>query len=251
MIILKTEQEIDGMRRAGAFAFELLEMVASMIRPGISTEEINTMVHQHTVKQGAISAPLNYKGFPKSVCTSINHVVCHGIPKPKEILREGDIINVDVTPIVGGFHGDSSRTFFVGTNISAEARKLVICAKECLERAIAVVHDGCRVGDIGHAIQTHAEAQGFSVVRDFVGHGIGRVFHEEPQIPHYGSPDRGTRLTRGMTFTIEPMINAGTFHTRILEDRWTAVTTDGRLSAQWEHTIAIRNNGKVEILTRG
>lgn len=236
------------MKKAGRLAWELLEDVEGIVRPGISTEDINTFVEEKTRRQGAISAPLHYKGFPKSVCTSVNQVVCHGIPNRKEVLREGDIINVDVTPIVGGFHGDSSRTFLVG-HVSGPARRLVECTRHCLNLGIAAVREGGRIGDIGVAIQTYAEGLGYQVVREFVGHGIGREFHEDPQIPHYGTAGKGLRLTRGMVFTIEPMINEGDWRCEILEDGWTAVTIDGKLSAQFEHTVAIRNDGSVDILT--
>ncbi len=249
MIVLKSDAEITSMRKAGHFAWELLEKVEPLIRPGISTQEIDNFIASYTKERGGICAPLNYHGFPKSVCTSVNEVVCHGIPNRKHILREGDIINVDVTPIFDGFHGDSSRTYLVGEKVSPVARKLTECAKQCLDLAIATVFDGSRLGDIGHAIQKHAEGQGFSVVRAFVGHGIGRVFHEDPQIPHYGQAGKGIRLTKGMVFTIEPMINEGHWDCRVLADRWTAVTKDGKLSAQFEHTIAIRHDGSVEILT--
>ena len=237
------------MRAAGHLAWELLEEVEKIIKPGLSTEEINTFIQTYTKQKGGVCAPLNYRGFPKSVCTSINEVVCHGIPSDKVILAEGDIINVDVTPILNGYHGDSSRTFFVGDQISDKARKLTQCAKECLDLGIQAVQDGCRVGDIGWVIQKHAEDNGFSSVKEFVGHGIGKNFHEEPQIMHYGEKGKGTRLTKGMVFTIEPMINEGSWRCEILEDNWTAVTVDRKLSAQFEHTIAIRNDGSVEILT--
>lgn len=249
MIILKSDQEIDDMKPAGFLAWELLEAVKGIIRPGISTSEINTFIHEMTLSKGGTSAPLNYRGFPKSVCTSVNEVVCHGIPSDKQILKDGDIINVDVTPIVNGYHGDSSRTFLVGTGVSENARRLVEAAEKALALGIEVVADGARIGDIGANIQTYVESIGFSVVRDFVGHGIGKIFHEEPQIPHYGIRGKGLRLSKGMVFTIEPMINEGLWGTRILKDKWTAVTIDGKLSAQFEHTIAIRSNGKVEILT--
>jgi methionyl aminopeptidase len=248
LIILKSDEEIDAMRPAGHLAFDLLNEVASIVRPGISTQDINEFIHNYTEKRGGISAPLNYKGFPKSVCTSINEVVCHGIPSPTAILKEGDIINIDVTPIVDGYHGDSSRTYFVGS-VSDEARRVTECAKKCLDAAIAVVQDGCRVGDIGAEISAIAHAQGYSVVREFVGHGLGKNFHEDPQIPHFGNRGRGTRLTKGMVFTIEPMINVGVWQTKMLKDGWTAVTADKKLSAQFEHTLAIRSDGKVEILT--
>ena len=237
------------MKPAGDLAFRLLEMVESMVRPGISTLDINQAVHRMTIEAGAIPAPLNYRGFPASVCTSLNQVVCHGIPSAKDILKNGDILNVDVTPIVNGYHGDSSRTFCVGSGVSATARKLIKCSQACLDLGIAAVKIGGRIGDIGYAIQEHAHSLGFSVVRDFVGHGIGRGFHEDPQIPHYGKKGRGTRLEAGMVFTIEPMINEKDYRCNILKDGWTAVTVDGKLSAQFEHTIAIRSSGEVEILT--
>ena len=250
MIVLKTDKEIDAMRPAGTLAFHLLELAEKIIKPGISTLEINNILHEETSKQGAISAPLNYRGFPKSVCTSVNEVVCHGIPSKNKILREGDIINVDVTPIVNGYHGDTSRTFYVGTKISEEAKRLTECSRKCLEIGIETVRDGCRIGDIGHNIQTYAESLDFGVVREFVGHGIGKTFHEDPQIPHYGSPGRGPRLTKGMVFTIEPMINEKSWKCKILKDNWTAVTSDGKLSAQFEHTIGIKSDGSVVILTK-
>ncbi|MBC62075.1 MAG: type I methionyl aminopeptidase [Zetaproteobacteria bacterium] len=248
MIILKSDEEIDKMRQAGKLACKILDKVEALIAPGITTEAINELVERHTRENGATSAPLNYKGFPKSVCTSINDVVCHGIPSKKVFLKEGDIINVDVTPILNGYHGDSSRTFLVG-NVSKEAKAITECAKKCLELGISAVHDGCRVGDIGFAIQSYAESLGYGVVRDFVGHGIGKTFHEEPQIYHFGKLGKGTRLTKGMVFTIEPMINERDWQCEILEDGWTAVTADGLLSAQFEHTVAIRNDGSVQILT--
>jgi methionyl aminopeptidase len=248
LIILKSDEEIDAMRPAGRLAFDLLNEIEGIIKAGISTQHINEFVHSFTEKRGGISAPLNYKGFPKSVCTSVNDVVCHGIPSHTTILKEGDIINVDVTPIVDGYHGDSSRTYFVGT-VSDEARRVTECARRCLDAGIAVVQDGCRVGDIGAAISEIAHGEGFSVVREFVGHGLGRNFHEDPQIPHFGNRGRGSRLTKGMVFTIEPMINVGKWQTRMLSDGWTAVTIDKKLSAQFEHTLAIRSDGRVEILT--
>ncbi len=248
MIILKSDKEIDEMKKAGHLAWELLELVAQFMKPGISTQDINDLVEEHTKKRGARSAPLNYRGFPKSVCTSVNEVICHGIPSPTRILKSGDIINVDVTPIVNGYHGDSSRTFLVG-DVSEKGKKLVACASRCLDLGIAVVRDGVRVGDIGAEIQKYAEGLGYQVVRDFVGHGIGKVFHEDPQIPHYGKSGRGVRLGRGMVFTIEPMINEGDWRCEVLDDDWTAVTVDGKLSAQFEHTLAIRSDGSVDILT--
>lgn len=248
MIYLKTDAEIDQMRPAGELAGELLDMIEAHVKPGVTTLELNDIVHGFTTKRGAISAPLNYRGYPKSMCTSINDVVCHGIPSAKIKLKEGDIINIDVTPIVNGYHGDSSRTFFVGS-VSEKARKLVEVTEECLKRGIAEVKEGARVGDIGHAIQSYAEGLGYSVVRDFVGHGIGKVFHEDPQIFHYGDKGRGQRLEVGMVFTIEPMINEGNYRTKVLKDGWTALTIDGSLSAQFEHTLAIRSDWTVEVLT--
>jgi methionyl aminopeptidase len=249
VIILKSDTEIDAMRAAGRLAAETLAMIAQHLHPGVSTLQLNDICHAFTVERGAICAPLNYRGFPKSICTSVNEVVCHGIPDAKQILKDGDIINIDVTPIVNGYHGDSSKTFFVGENISPLARKLVKVTEECLEIGISKVKVGARIGDIGAAIQQHAQRNGFSVVRDFVGHGIGKIFHEDPQVPHYGDAGKGVRLEEGMTFTIEPMINAGDYRCKILKDKWTAVTVDRSLSAQFEHTIAIRSNGTVEILT--
>lgn len=249
LIVLKSDQEIDLMRAAGRLAAETLAMIEKHVRPGVSTLELNDLCHEFTVSRGAVCAPLNYRGFPKSICASVNEVVCHGIPSESKILKDGDIINIDVTPILDGYHGDASRTFFVGSNVSTLARKLVKVTEECLEIGISKVRVGARIGDIGHAIQTHAERNGFSIVRDFVGHGIGKVFHEDPQVPHFGEPGKGTRLEPGMTFTIEPMLNAGDYRCKILKDKWTAVTVDRSLSAQFEHTVAIRGDGSVEILT--
>lgn len=248
VIYLKSDQEIDDMKPACQLAAELLDMIEEYVKPGISTLELNDICHEHTTKNGAISAPLNYKGFPKSICTSINDVVCHGIPSAKTKLRDGDIINIDVTPIINGYHGDTSRTFLVG-QVSEKAKKLVQVTKECMDLGIAQVGAGVRVGDIGAAIQEHAERHKFSVVREFVGHGIGKQFHEDPQISHFGKRGQGQRLEPGMVFTIEPMINEGHWKTKLKKDGWTAVTIDGSLSAQFEHTIAIRSDGSVEILT--
>jgi methionyl aminopeptidase len=248
VIYLKSDQEIDVMKKSGRLAAELLDMIEAHVKPGVTTLELNDICHEYTVSRGAIPAPLNYKGYPKSICTSVNDVVCHGIPSSKTRLKDGDIINIDVTPIVDGYHGDASRTYLVG-NCSEKTKKLVRVTKECLDHAIAVVRPGARVGDIGAAIQKHAHANGFSVVRDFVGHGIGKNFHEDPQIFHYGEAGRGVRLEAGMVFTIEPMINEGDWRTKVKKDGWTAVTLDGSLSAQFEHTLAIRSDGRVEILT--
>ncbi|MGC4065995.1 MAG: type I methionyl aminopeptidase [Polyangiaceae bacterium] len=246
-IDVKTPKEIEMMRKAGRLAAETLVEVAPLIRPGITTREIDEFVHRDTLKRGCIPAPLNYRGFPKSCCTSVNEVVCHGIPSDR-VLKNGDIINVDVTHIYEGFHGDTSATFYVGTP-SPEARHVTEVSRKCLELGIAQVRPGARLGDIGAAIQEYAEGQGCSVVQAFVGHGIGRRFHEDPQVAHYGQWGRGARLKPGMTFTIEPMINTGTYEVRVLDDDWTAVTADGGLSAQFEHTLLVTLTG-VEILTR-
>ena len=245
-IIIKTQQQIDGIRRASRLAAQTLDMLTPRIVPGITTEQINTWVHDFTVKNGAIPAPLNYKGFPKSVCTSVNEVVCHGIPEER-VLKEGDIINVDVTPILNGYYGDTSRMYLVG-QVSPAARKLVEVTQQCLDRGIDQVRPGAHVGDIGYAIQSFAESHGYSVVRDFVGHGTGVRFHEEPQVPHFGRRGQGPALLPGMVFAIQPMINMGKWPVRILEDQWTAITTDGSLSAQFEHTVLVTEDG-VEILT--
>ena len=235
------------MRKAGRLAAKLLHHLGLMVKPGVSTLEINDEAERWTQAHGAKSAPLGYNGFPKSICTSVNEVVCHGIPNSKQILKEGDIINIDVTLIVDSYHGDTSKTFFVGTP-SPTAKKLVEVTEECLRKGIASVNPGARIGDIGAAIQEYAEAQGFSVVRDFVGHGISNIFHTAPQIPHYGTRGKGKRLRAGMVFTIEPMINEGTWEVEVQSDRWTALTRDRKLSAQFEHTVAVTDDG-VEILT--
>ncbi len=246
-ITLLSKREIEKMRQAGRLAAELLDHLAPMVQPGVSTLEINDEAERWTQAHGAKSAPLGYHGFPKSICTSINEVICHGIPNADRILKDGDIINIDVTPILDGYHGDTSRTFFVGTP-SPLAKKLVEVTEECLRRGITAVKPGARIGDIGAEIQEYADAHGFSVVRDFVGHGISRIFHTAPQIPHYGKRGKGKRLRSGMVFTIEPMINEGTWEAVVLDDGWTAITKDSKLSAQFEHTIAVTQDG-VEILT--
>ncbi|MGF1538118.1 MAG: type I methionyl aminopeptidase [Elainellaceae cyanobacterium] len=246
-ITLLSGREIEQMRKAGQTAAELLAYLEPLVKPGVTTLEINDAAEEWTQKRGAKSAPLGYHDFPKSLCTSVNEVVCHGIPNAKQVLKDGDIINIDVTPIVDGFHGDTSRTYFVGTP-SATAKRLVEVTEECLMRGIAQVKSGARIGDIGAAIQAYAEAQGFSVVRDFVGHGVGRIFHTAPQVPHYGKAGKGKKLRRGMVFTIEPMINEGTHEVEVLKDGWTAVTKDRKLSAQFEHTLAVTDDG-VDILT--
>ncbi|MBD3883756.1 type I methionyl aminopeptidase [Phormidium tenue FACHB-886] len=246
-IVLLSSREIEKMRQAGQFASALLDYLAPMVKSGVSTLELNDAAEAWTLKRGAKSAPLGYHGFPKSICTSINEVVCHGIPNAKQILKDGDIINIDVTPLVDGYHGDTSRTFFVGEP-SPIARKLVEVTEECLWRGIRAVKPGAKIGDIGAAIQEYAEANGFSVVRDFVGHGVSRIFHTAPQVPHYGTHGKGKKIRPGMVFTIEPMINEGTWEVEVLADKWTAVTKDRKLSAQFEHTIAVTPDG-VEVLT--
>jgi methionyl aminopeptidase len=244
--LIKTPEQIEGIRRSCQATKRILDLMEGRLEPGVTTEQINTWVHEATLAEGAIPAPLNYRGFPKSVCTSINAVVCHGIPDGTA-LRDGDIINVDVTCILDGYYGDASRTYEVG-KVAPEARRLVRVTRECLELGIKQVRPGGFVGDIGQAIQAHAEAAGFSVVRDFVGHGVGIRFHEEPQIPHFGTRGRGHPLLPGMVFTIEPMINTGDWRVKILGDGWTAVTADGSLSAQFEHTVTVTPAG-VEILS--
>jgi methionyl aminopeptidase len=245
---IKAEREISMMREVCRMAAGTLERVGPMLRAGITTQEINDFVHADTLRLGAIPAPLNYRGFPKSVCTSINEVVCHGIPDPKRVLKNGDIINVDVTHIYKGFFGDTSATFYIG-EVSEEAKKVVEVARKSLELGIAEVKPGARLGDVGAAIQEFAEGQGCSVVRDFVGHGIGRKFHMDPQVKHYGRRGSGDRLRPGMTFTIEPMVNIGGYEVDVLDDDWTAVTRDGSLSAQFEHTVVVTATG-VEVLTQ-
>jgi len=245
-VVIKNAAELESMRKACRLAAQTVEETARILRPGISTEEINRFVHEYTIEHGATPAPLNYRGYPKSVCTSINEVICHGIPGSRKV-SDGDIINVDVTSILDGWHGDVSATFYIGEP-SPAARKLVEITRECLARGIAEVRPGARLGDIGAAIQEHAEANGCSVVRDFVGHGIGRAFHEAPQVSHVGKRGRGLRLAEGMTFTIEPMINEGDWQMKVLADGWTAITADGKLSAQFEHTVAVTADG-VEVLT--
>lgn len=250
VIEIKSAREIDDLRASCQMAAETLLMVGEQLRPGMTTDEINTLVHEDTIRRGAIPSPLNYHGFPKSVCTSVNDIVCHGIPSAQK-LRPGDIINVDVTTLFNGYHGDTSATFYVGEP-SAEARLVTEVARKSLEVGIAVVKDGARIGDIGAAIQEYAEKQGCSVVRDFVGHGIGRKFHTEPQVPHYkpGRDAANPRMRSGMAFTIEPMINLGTWEVDVdPKDKWTVRTRDRRLSAQFEHTIVVTRTG-CEVLTR-
>lgn len=246
-IIIKNAEQIEKMRIAGQKAGEVLTYLIPFVKPGISTDELNTLAHDYIVdKQGLIPAPLNYKGFPKSICTSINHVVCHGIPSDKK-LKKGDIVNVDVTVIYEGFHGDTSYMFSVGP-VSTLAKRLIQTTRECMFLGIELIKPGTKLGDIGHIIQQHAEKNGFSIVKDFCGHGIGEGFHEDPQVLHYGKANTGETLEAGMVFTIEPMLNAGKPDVKILPDDWTAVTRDRSLSAQWEHTCLVTPTG-YEILT--
>ncbi|SFK33447.1 type I methionyl aminopeptidase [Methylophaga sulfidovorans] len=246
-VSIKTAEEIEKMRVAGKLAADVLTMIESHVQAGITTEELNQICHDYIVnEQQAIPAPLNYHGFPRSICTSVNHVICHGIPSDKK-LKDGDIINIDITVIKDGYHGDTSKMFQIGKT-SILAQRLCRVARESMFVGIEMVKPGIRLGDIGHAIQTYAEKENFSVVREYCGHGIGQVFHEDPQVLHYGTPDTGLELKAGMTFTIEPMINAGKRHVRQLPDGWTVVTKDRSLSAQWEHTILVTDNG-YEILT--
>lgn len=246
-VTIKNEEEIARMRVAGRLAAQVLTMIEPHVRPGVTTGELDEICHRYIVDDlDAIPAPLNYRGFPKSVCTSVNHVVCHGIPGNKK-LKSGDIINIDVTVIKDGYHGDTSRMFMVGKP-SILGERLSRVTYECMFKGIETVKAGTRLGDIGHVIQTHAESHNFSVVREYCGHGIGREFHEEPQVLHYGKPGTGFRLEEGMTITIEPMINAGARETRVLNDHWTVVTRDHSLSAQWEHTLLVTAGG-YEVLT--
>jgi methionyl aminopeptidase len=238
--------DFEGMRNAGRLAAETLDFIGPHVVPGVTTGELDRLCAAFIAERGAVCAPLNYRGFPKSICTSVNHVVCHGIPGDK-ILEEGDILNIDVTPLLDGWYGDSSRMYYVG-KVGVKARKLVEVTYESLMRAIDVVRPGATLGDIGHAIQHFVEGHRFSVVRDFCGHGLGRVFHEPPNVMHYGRPGEGLALVEGMIFTIEPMINAGRAGTKILGDGWTAVTKDKSLSAQFEHSIGVTATG-CEIFT--
>lgn len=246
-IIIKNADEIEKMRVSGKLASEVLEMIGPYVVEGVTTDELNTRCHNYIVnEQDAIPAPLNYHGFPKSICTSVNHQICHGIPGKKK-LKAGDIINIDVTVIKEGFHGDTSKMFIVGKG-SVQAKNVIKIAQECLYIGIEMVKPGIHLGDIGHAIQKHAETNRFSVVREYCGHGIGRVFHEDPQVLHYGTPGTREILEEGMTFTIEPMVNVGKAHAKLLPDNWTVVTKDHSLSAQWEHTLLVTATG-CDILT--
>jgi methionyl aminopeptidase len=247
-IVLKSKEEIEEMRVAGQLAAEVLRMIAPHVQPGITTGELDAICHEYiTSEQQAIPAPLNYRGFPRSICTSVNNVICHGIPGEKR-LKDGDIVNIDITVIKNGWHGDTSKMFLVGSP-TVKGRRISEIAYRSMVTGIEMVRPGVRLGDIGHAIQRYAEGQGCSVVREYCGHGIGRGFHEDPQVLHYGRPDSGEVLVPGMVFTIEPMINLGRRDTRLLPDGWTVVTRDRSLSAQWEHTIAVTEAGH-DVLTQ-
>ena len=248
-ITIKTPEEQDKMRVAGRLAAQVLDMIGGRVQAGVSTEELDRICHDYIVGElEAIPAPLNYRGFPKSICTSLNHVVCHGIPSDR-VLKNGDIINIDITVIKDGFHGDTSRMFFVGEP-SIIAERLSRVSFEAMWRGIRMIRPGTHLGDVGHAIQTFVEEQRFSVVREYCGHGIGRVFHEDPQVLHYGRPGTGVELVPGMTITVEPMVNAGKREVKLLSDGWTVVTKDHSLSAQWEHTVLVTDRG-YEVLTLG
>ncbi len=246
-IVIHGSADFDSMRRAGQLAAQTLDYITPHVGPGVTTEELDRLCHDYIVGHNAVPAPLNYRGFPKSICTSINHVVCHGIPSERKILREGDTLNIDVTVILDGWHGDTSRMFFVG-QVGVKARRLVDATYDAMMHGIEAVRPGATLGDVGHAIQSFAEAQRFSVVRDFCGHGLGRIFHTAPSVLHYGKPGQGVVLQEGMFFTVEPMINAGRYDVKILEDGWTAVTRDRSLSAQFEHSIGVTAEG-FEIFT--
>lgn len=248
-ITIKTPAEQDAMRRAGRMAADLLDYIEPLVTPGVTTDELNDLCHKNMVEvQKTVPAPLGYRGFPRSICTSVNHVVCHGIPGDKR-LKQGDIINVDVTPITDGWHGDASRTLAVG-KVAPAVQRLIDVTYEAMWVGIRQLRHGARLGDIGAAIQRYVEAQHFSVVREYCGHGIGRIFHEDPQVLHYGEPGTGLELVAGMTLTVEPMVNAGKRHVRLLPDGWTVITKDHSLSAQWEHTVLVTDSG-YEVLTLG
>ena len=247
MIHYKTEEEIEVMRESCQLAAEVLLMIDPYVKPGVTTDRLNQICHDFIVSKGAIPSPLNYRGFPKSICSSVNEEICHGIPSERK-LRNGDIVNLDITTYFKDFHGDTSRTFFVGSP-RKKAQKLVEVCREALQRGIEVVKPGARLGDIGATIQVLAESHGYTVVREFCGHGIGNNFHEEPQILHYGNFGEGLEIKKGMVFTIEPMINLGKPELKILSDKWTAVTEDGQLSAQFEHTLCVTDTG-VDVMTR-
>ncbi|MDX1561821.1 MAG: type I methionyl aminopeptidase [Gammaproteobacteria bacterium] len=248
-VTIKTPEEQDKMRVAGRLAADVLDMIGEYVKPGVTTGELDRICHEYIVnEQGAIPAPLNYRGFPKSICTSVNHVVCHGIPGDKT-LKDGDIVNIDITVIKDGFHGDTSRMFAVGTAPVLAERLMQVC-RDSMWAGIEQIRPGATLGDIGHAVQKHAEAERFTIVREYCGHGIGRIFHEDPQVLHYGDPGTGLELRAGMTFTVEPMINAGKRNVKLLSDGWTVVTKDHSLSAQWEHTVLVTDDG-YEVLTLG
>ena len=248
-VSIKTPEDIEKMRVAGRLAAEVLLVVKPFVKPGVSTAELDRICNEHIVNvQKAVPANVGYKGFPATICTSVNNVICHGIPSHAKILKDGDIVNIDVTVIKDGFHGDTSRMYIAGKP-SVKAQRLVDVTREAMFQAIRIVRPGTTLGDIGAAIQRYVEAERFSVVREYCGHGIGRIYHEEPQVLHYGVAGTGMRLEKGMTFTIEPMVNEGARHTRLMPDGWTVVTKDRSLSAQWEHTVAVTDTG-VEILTR-
>ena len=245
---LKTPEEIEMMRIAGRLAAEVLDMITPFVKPGVTTEELDRICNEHIVNvQKTIPANVGYHGFPKTVCASVNNVICHGIPSDTKVLKDGDIVNIDVTVIKDGWHGDTSRMYYVGTP-SVMARRLCEVTYEAMWRGIRAVKPGATLGDVGHAIQEYAESERFSVVREYCGHGIGKVYHDEPQVLHYGRPGTGLVLKPGMTFTIEPMINEGTRYTKVLPDGWTVVTKDRKLSAQWEHMVAVTETG-VDVLT--
>jgi methionyl aminopeptidase len=248
-ISIKTPEEQDKMRVAGRLAAQVLDMIGEHVRPGVATGELDRICHDYIVGElQAIPAPLNYRGFPKSICTSVNHVVCHGIPSDR-VLKAGDIVNIDVTVIKDGFHGDTSRMYFVGPPPIIAERLASVCF-EGMWRGIRAIKAGARLGDVGHAVQSWVEPHRFSVVREYCGHGIGRIFHEDPQVLHYGKPGTGLELVPGMTITVEPMINAGKREVKLLSDGWTVVTKDHSLSAQWEHTVLVTDTG-YEVLTLG
>ena len=247
MINYKTEEEIKIMKESCRLAAEVLVMIEPYVKPGVTTDRLDQICHDYIVSKGAIPSPLNYRGFPKSICTSVNEEICHGIPSDRK-LRNGDIVNLDITTYLKGFHGDTSRTFFVGSP-RKKAEKLVEVCKEALQRGIEVVKPGAKLGDIGATIQTFAEGHGYSIVREFCGHGIGSEFHEEPQILHYGNFGEGLEIKKGMVFTIEPMVNLGKPDLKILSDKWTAVTQDGQISAQFEHTLCVTETG-ADVMTR-
>lgn len=247
MISIKSKREIELMRATSRLAASTLEYIEPFVKPGVSTEELNKLCHDYIVEHGAYPSPLNYHGFPKSICTSLNEVICHGIPNKKDVLKDGDILNIDVTTYLNKFHGDTNKTFLVG-EVSDETKKLVDVTYECMMAGIAQVKPGGHIGDIGAAIQEIAHAQGYSVVEDYCGHGIGREFHEDPQVVHVGKRGTGAVIKPGMTFTIEPMINLGVKHCKVLKDGWTVITKDKKWSAQFEHTILVTDDGH-EILT--